>query len=67
MLRTQTRFKAGTFQANFGKTVIDIVFLYEHKKGLATVLEPEELDSVIWLTIDEILAHEKVREYTKES
>jgi len=59
--------KSCSFIADFGKTVIDIVFLCKYKSGEPTVLEPEELDSVEWMTIDQVLAHEKVGEYTKES
>ena len=59
--------KSSSFIADFGRHVVDIVFLCEYKAGQATVLEQDELDSVEWMTIDELLAHEKIGPYTKES
>lgn len=59
--------KSSSFIADFGKHVIDIVFLCRHKEGEPIVCEPDELSSVCWMTIEEILVHKKVDVYTKES
>ncbi len=59
--------KSSSFMADFGVCVVDIVFLCRYKAGVPRVLEPEELSSVIWLTIDEIVADNNIPEYTKES
>ena len=43
------------------------MFLCRYKAGEARVCEPEELDSVEWLSINEILADEKIPIFTKEA
>ncbi len=59
--------KSSLFYADFGAWVLDIVFLCRYKSGEARALEPDELDSVAWMTLGEALAHEKVDEHTKAS
>ena len=59
--------KSSSFIADFGSHVIDIVFLCRYKSGEPQVMEPEELSSVAWMTIDEILTDKNIPEYTKES
>lgn len=59
--------KSSSFIADFGRCVIDIVFLCHYKDGEPMVMEPEELSSIAWMTIDEILADENIPVYTKES
>ena len=59
--------KSSTFVASFGKTVVDIVFLCEYKSGQAKALDPNELDGVEWLTLDEVLSNKDIGEYTKEA
>ncbi len=59
--------KSCTFIADSGEVILDIVFLCRYRAGEPTVLQPEELTSVQWMTMDEIFSDKKVPIYTKES
>ncbi len=59
--------KSCSFISDSGEIVIDIVFLCRYKSGEPTVLEPEELTTVGWMGLDEILSDEKIQIWTKES
>ena len=47
--------------------VVDVVFLCKYKEGEAHQGDLEEVDSVIWMSYEEILTHENVPVWTKES
>ncbi|MFB5192827.1 NUDIX hydrolase [Alicyclobacillus fastidiosus] len=56
-----------SFIADDGDHVIDVVFLCEHVSGETVCKSPDEVDSVLWLTIDQILDDENTPPWTKES
>jgi 8-oxo-dGTP diphosphatase len=56
-----------SFQTDKDENVIDIVFLCEYDSGNAFPKSPEEVESVLWLTTEEILSHPKAPIYLKES
>jgi 8-oxo-dGTP diphosphatase len=59
--------KSCLFIANDGQLVLDIVFLCYYKFGEAAVLQPDELSSVIWMTLEDVMADQKIPSWTKES
>lgn len=59
--------KSSSFIVASGEHVVDIVFFCRYKAGEPTVLEPNELTSVKWMSIEEILSNEKIQVWTKES
>jgi len=56
-----------SFIANSGVTVLDIVFLCEHLDGEPYPKSPDEVESVHWLTKDEIIQHEKTPIWLREN
>lgn len=50
-----------------GEPCIDIVFLCRYKEGEARPGDTQEVDSVSWMSYEEILTHENVPAWTKES
>ena len=50
-----------------GEPCVDVVFLCRYKDGEACPGDPEEVESVIWMSYEEILEHDKAPEWTKES
>lgn len=55
----QTYVRSTSFPIPNGKEVIDIVFLCQFKEGEPYPKSPEEVESVHWLTTEEILNHPK--------
>jgi 8-oxo-dGTP diphosphatase len=47
--------------------VVDIVFLGKHESGEPTPGDPEEVASVEWMTVEEILGHPKCPDWTNVS
>ncbi len=56
-----------SFVADDGDSVIDIVFLCASSTGAAFCKSPDEVEDVLWLSLDEILQHPKAPDWTKES
>ena len=56
-----------SFIANSGATVLDIVFLCEHLDGEPYAKSPDEVESVHWLTKDEIIRHKKTPVWLREN
>ena len=50
-----------------GKEVVDIVFLCEFDKGEPYAKSPDEVESVHWMTTDEILNNLEIQHYLKDS
>ena len=50
-----------------GEPCVDVVFLCRYLKGEACSGDPEEVDSVVWMRYEDVLAHEKAPEWTKDS
>lgn len=50
-----------------GKEVVDIVFLCEFDKGDPYVKSPDEVESVHWMTTDEILNNVETQYYLRDS
>lgn len=58
---------SSTFLTDAGISVVDIVFLCNHKSGEAFVKSADEVESVIWMTTAEILDHPSLPIYLKEN
>lgn len=58
---------SSSFVTDQGDAVVNVVFLCKYKEGEAYPKSEEEVDSVYWLTAEEILAHPNAPEYLKES
>jgi len=58
---------SSSFIATFGKHVIYILFLCRYKSGEPQALDPDELESVNWMTLEEVLESEKIPVWTKDS
>ncbi|WP_144699750.1 NUDIX hydrolase [Fictibacillus phosphorivorans] len=58
---------SSSFVTESGINVIDIVFLCQHKLGEPYAKSKEEVDEVIWMTTDEILAHTNLPAFLKEN
>ncbi|NRG34047.1 NUDIX hydrolase [Niallia circulans] len=56
-----------SFVTDSGKHVIDIVFLCEHEQGEAFAKSPDEVETIEWLTTEEVLGHPQAPSYVKES
>lgn len=56
-----------SFVTHAGENVVDVVFLCHYQSGEAYAKSPDEVDSVLWLTSDEIFNHPKAPIYLKES
>ncbi|WP_313893020.1 NUDIX domain-containing protein [Psychrobacillus sp.] len=50
-----------------GKEVVDIVFLCEFDKGEPYAKSPDEIESIQWMTTDEIVNHEEVQFYLSDN
>ncbi|MFD2043449.1 NUDIX hydrolase [Ornithinibacillus salinisoli] len=58
---------SSSFIADTGVHVIDIVFLCQYKSGEPYAKSPEEVDEVIWMTTNEILAHTDIPIFLKNN
>ncbi|MFF2755272.1 NUDIX hydrolase [Psychrobacillus sp. NPDC058041] len=50
-----------------GKEVVDIVFLCEWDKGEPYPKSPDEVESIHWMTADEIVKNEEIQYYLRDS
>lgn len=55
------------FTTDAGEHVMDIVFMAEYASGEAAPISVDEVDSVHWMTISEILAHPKTPPWIRQS
>jgi 8-oxo-dGTP diphosphatase len=68
LVRESLRYVHSTsFQTDGGENVVDIVFLCDYESGEAQPKSPDEVESVLWLTTEEILSHPKTPIYVKDS
>ncbi|WP_232697486.1 NUDIX hydrolase [Brevibacillus daliensis] len=56
-----------SFMLDAGRHVINVVFLCEYDSGTAYSKSPDEVETVHWMTYDEIINHPKAPPWTKES
>jgi 8-oxo-dGTP diphosphatase len=56
-----------SFVTDSNEYVVDIVFLCEYESGKAYPKAPDEVEAVMWLTVEEINSHHKAPIYLKES
>lgn len=56
---------SSSFVTDSGVNVIDIVFLCRHRTGEPFAKGVDEVDEVLWMTTDEILAHKELPDYLK--
>ncbi|WP_282019532.1 NUDIX hydrolase [Planomicrobium okeanokoites] len=56
---------SSSFVTDSGVNVIDIVFICHHRTGEPFAKSADEVDEVLWMTTDEILAHEELPDYLK--
>ncbi|WP_391203474.1 NUDIX hydrolase [Psychrobacillus sp. L4] len=49
------------------KEVVDIVFLCEFDKGEPYAKSPDEVESIHWMTADEIVKNEEIQSYLRDS
>jgi 8-oxo-dGTP diphosphatase len=67
-VKDQLQFVRNTsFSLENGSEVIDIVFLCEFDQGEPFAKSPDEVDSVYWMTTDEIMNHPNAPIWLKES
>ncbi|SES18626.1 NUDIX hydrolase [Psychrobacillus sp. OK032] len=50
-----------------GREVVDIVFLCELHKGEPYAKSPDEVESIHWMTTAEIIQHEEIQYYLRDS
>ena len=51
--------RSKTFDLNDGTPVVDVLFLGEYKEGEPEITDPDEVAEIRWMTMEEILAHDK--------
>lgn len=56
-----------SFIADTGEKVIDIVFLCEYESGMAFAKSPDEVESVNWMTAQQVYEHPNAPDYLKKS
>jgi 8-oxo-dGTP diphosphatase len=56
-----------SFIADKGENVVDIVFLCEYDFGEAIAKSPDEVESVNWMTAQQVYEHSNAPDYLKES
>ena len=52
---------------NDGTPVVDVLFLGEYEEGEPEITDPDEVAEIRWMTMDEILAHDKTPPWLKNS
>ena len=55
------------FSMNDGTPVVDVLFLGEYEEGEPEITDPDEVAEIRWMTMDEILAHDKTPPWLKNS
>ena len=58
---------SSSFVTELGDHVVDIVFLCNHQSGEAYAKSPDEVDSVCWMSSQQILDNSELPSYLKES
>lgn len=58
---------SSSFLTDAGISVVDIVFLCNHQFGEAFAKSPDEVDSVVWMTTEQILDNSSIPIYLKEN
>lgn len=58
---------SSSFVTDDGANVINMVFLCEYDRGAAHRKSPDEVETVHWMTCEEIMNHPKAPPWTKES
>ncbi|MFJ6208545.1 NUDIX hydrolase [Lysinibacillus sp. NPDC092081] len=58
---------SSSFLTDAGISVVDIVFLCSHQFGEAFAKSPDEVDSVVWMTTEQILDNSSIPIYLKEN
>jgi 8-oxo-dGTP diphosphatase len=56
-----------SFVTGDGEPVINVVFLCRYKAGEPIITRPEEVESLRWMTAEEIFAHPNTRAWTEQS
>lgn len=56
-----------SFLADSGEAVVDIVFLCEYESGKAISKSPDEVESVNWMTAQQVYEHPNAPDYLKKS
>ncbi len=57
--------RSSQFTLETGESVVDIAFLCQFKSGEAHVADPDEVAEVLWLTVEEIDAHNRTPPWTR--
>ena len=55
------------FSMNDGTPVVDVLFLGEYEEGEPEITDPDEVADILWMTVDEILVHDKTPPWLKNS
>lgn len=56
---------SSSFVTDSGVNVIDIVFICRHRTGEPFAKSADEVDEILWMTTEEILAHKELPDYLK--
>ncbi|MBU9710723.1 NUDIX domain-containing protein [Evansella tamaricis] len=56
-----------SFVADSGENVVDIVFLCEYDSGKAIAKSPDEVESINWMTAQQVYEHPNAPDYLKVS
>jgi len=56
-----------SFITDSGEHVVDVVFLCEYKSGEAIAKSPDEVESVHWMTVQQVNNHPNAPDYLRES
>lgn len=55
------------FETDHGEPVIDIVYVCDWVSGEPHITDPDEVGEILWLTAEEIYAHQKCPPWTRRS
>ena len=55
------------FTLGDGTPVVDVLFLGEYVEGEPRIADPGEVADILWMTADEILAHDKTQPWLKNA
>ena len=59
--------ESAAFIADDGDAVVDVVFLCRYQSGTPRAADPREVAAVHWMTAEEVLAHPRAAEWTRQS
>ena len=51
--------RSKTFDLKDGTPVVDVLFLGDYEEGEPKITDPDEVAEIRWMTMEEILAHDK--------